>query len=350
MGTIYKRPLSKYWWIRYVKAGKTIFESSRSTRKKDARALLIKREGQVQNGLPVGPRIDKLTWEEAVEDVLNDYRTNGKRSLDHVERRLDKHLTPYFGGWKMVAISTADVRKYIVARQTAVDGRPGAANATVNRELAILKRAFNLAVQGGKILHKPYVPMLRESNVRTGFFEADQLASVLNHLPTYLRPIIQTAAITGWRINSELKPLEWRHIDMAAGEIRLPPEMSKNGRGRIFVMTAALRTILESQWQVHQDLAKSGRIVPFVFVRAGRRVGRFTKAWKNACRAAGLPGKIPHDLRRTAVRAFVRNGIPERVAMSLSGHKTRSVFDRYDIVSGSDLKDAARKLDTAAGQ
>lgn len=105
----------------------------------------------------------------------------------------------------------------------------------------------------------------------------------------------------------------------------------------------------------HQRLKKAGHIVPQVFFRTvaerrggekkPRRIVAFGKAWKAACRAAGCPGRIPHDLRRTAIRRMVRRGIPERVAMMLSGHKKRSVFERYNIVSQGDLHDAARKLD-----
>jgi integrase len=78
-------------------------------------------------------------------------------------------------------------------------------------------------------------------------------------------------------------------------------------------------------------------------------VGSFKRAWMLACRAAGCPGKIPHDLRRTAIRNIVRSGTSESVAMKMSGHKTRSVFDRYDITSSDDLREAARRLDVAAG-
>ena len=104
---------------------------------------------------------------------------------------------------------------------------------------------------------------------------------------------------------------------------------------------------------IHDRLASAGHLTPYVFVREIRGVPkpikRFSKARATACRAAGVPGRIPHDLRRTAVRNLVRAEIPERVAMTLTGHKTRSVFERYNIVSDGDLRDAARRLDALAG-
>jgi integrase len=136
--------------------------------------------------------------------------------------------------------------------------------------------------------------------------------------------------------------------------VRLDAGTTKNNEGRVFVMTDDLRALLEAQHAEHERLKKAEHICPFVFVRLvaderggekkPRQVKAFTKAWKNACRAAGCPGRIPHDLRRTAVRNMVRLGIPERVAMKLTGHKTRSVFERYNIVSDGDLGAVALRL------
>ncbi len=147
-------------------------------------------------------------------------------------------------------------------------------------------------------------------------------------------------------------PLQWRQIDFAAGTVRLDPGTTKNGEGRVFPMTAELRALLEAQ-RAHTDAVQRTveAIIPHVFHRDGRPILYFQKAWRNACTAAGCPGRILHDFRRTAVRDLVRAGIPERVAMQMTGHKTRSVFERYNIVSGRDLKEAATKLEAyLAGQ
>jgi integrase len=146
--------------------------------------------------------------------------------------------------------------------------------------------------------------------------------------------------------------LQWRHVDLKVGEVRLDPGSTKNGEGRVFPFTDDLRRLLEEQHAEHRILRRTGKVVPWVFVRmaANERGGEkhprpirvFTKAWKAACLAAGFPGRIPHDLRRTAVRNMVRRNVGERVAMQLSGHKTRSVFERYNIVSSGDLRTARR--------
>ena len=84
--------------------------------------------------------------------------------------------------------------------------------------------------------------------------------------------------------------------------------------------------------------------------RAGQSVaeGAYNKAWRKARVAAGCLGRIPHDFRRTAVRNLVRAGVPERVAMQLTGHKTRAIFERYNITSPNDLREAALRLDRFA--
>jgi integrase len=375
MGELRKR--GGIWQIRYYRNGQRFEESSGSSKKRVAVDLLRQKEGDGSRGLPVTPQVGKLWFDDAAKDLINDYKINRKKSIDEVARRIEKHLRPHFGNRRMAAIKTADVREFIVKRQsettittkardiTLKDGTvrripertraiDGVSNAEINRELTILKRMFTLAVQSGKLLYRPHIPLLKEDNTRTGFFEPEQFASVYAHLPEPLKPILEFAYITGWRIVSEVLPLEWRQVDLEAGEVRLDPGTTKNGDGRVFPFTDDLRRLLEEQHAEHVKLRKSGKVEPHVFFRmvakgrrgtkAPRPIRSLNKAFEAACIAAGCPGRIPHDLRRTAVRNMVRRGVPERVAMELSGHKTRSVFERYNIVSSGDLRAAAAQL------
>ncbi len=115
-------------------------------------------------------------------------------------------------------------------------------------------------------------------------------------------------------------------------------------------MTRELRDVLEQQRAITENLQRSrGVVCPSVFHRAGQQIKSFRAAFRTACTEAGCPGRVLHDFRRTAVRNLVRAGIPERVAMQMTGHKTRSVFERYNIVSAGDLREAAKRLDAATG-
>jgi integrase len=170
--------------------------------------------------------------------------------------------------------------------------------------------------------------------------------------------------VTGWRINSEVLPLQWRQVDLRVGEVRLDPGTTKNREGRVFYLTPELHQLLKEQRAAADDIQRQKKmIVRHVFFHRsvtkagilGHWTGHgisehgFYHAWRQARTAAGCPGSIPHDFRRTAIRNMVRAGIPERVAMKLSGHKTRSVFDRYNVVSDGDLRDAASRLGHTGG-
>jgi integrase len=202
-----------------------------------------------------------------------------------------------------------------------------------------VRRALKLAE-----LTRPAFSLLREQNVRKGFFERNQFDSVVAHLPDALRPVVAFAYITGWRINSEVLPLDLRQVDFAAGEVRLDPGTTKNDEGRTFPFTHDLRTLLQHQKATVDALKAKGMICPYVFHRDGKPIKNFRHAWITACRNAGVPGRFVHDFRRTAVRNLVRAGVPQSVAKKMTSHKTDSVFQRYDIVSPDDLRVAAARL------
>src|SRR5215467_4706218 len=153
----------------------------------------------------------------------------------------------------------------------------GASNATINRDLITLKRMLTLAVQGGKLTAKPYVPLLKERNVRRGFFEPEQFQRVKAGLPRHMQGIAAFACITSWRTPSEILPLEWAQVDMQAGEVRLEPGATKNEEGRVFPFTTELRKILEGQQQIAEELRAKGIDTRFVFChtvgeKAGQRI------------------------------------------------------------------------------
>jgi integrase len=339
------------YWIQYFVGGKRERENTHSESFEDAKKLLRMREGDVGSG-KLTSASHGLLFKELLEDEVTDYQVNHRRSLRDLKGRL-KHVIPFFGEQKPSAVNAAKIAKYITMRQQESGRYKGTTvtNGSINRELTAVKRAFSLGIQSGKIATMPKIKMLEEKNVRKGFFELTQFQGVRKHLPEDLQPMTTFAYITGWRMRSEIWHLQWsKNVDWNAGIVRLEPGTTKNDEGRIFPFTEELRAILEGQRQKAEALRKEGIICPWVFHRAGQPIREFKRSWKTACKKAGLPGKIPHDFRRTAVRNLVRAGIPESVAMQMTGHKTRSVFDRYNIVDETDLFDAARRLDSHDSQ
>lgn len=329
------------WWLKYYQGGRPVRGSTGTNKETVPRRMLRMREGDVERGIPIVPQTGKITFDDAADDLLNDYKANGKRTHDDTERRIGLHPKPVFKGKRLISISTADVRAYALVRQTT-----GAANGTINRELSALKRMFTLAVLAKTLHAKPHISILREDNVRRGFFERTQFESVCEHFPVPLRAIVTLAYLTGWR-KSEIFSLEWRQVDWAGRVVRFDPGTTKNREGQSFSFTAALEILLKDQHAEHERLKKTGRIVPLVFHRDGKRVHDLRGALEAARKAAGCPGHILHDFRRTAVRNLERAGVPRSAAMAMVGHKTEAISRRYAIVDAGVLRDAAAKIDSA---
>lgn len=349
MGSIYRPKykrkdgtvaVSAVWWLRFYRNGAVIRESTETKKEKVAKELLRQREGDVSRGIPLTSRTNRCTIVELLADVVNDYKVNQRRTIKDAMRRV-RYLTEAFGERKAASITGADVRAYAAKRL-----ETGLSNASVNHELKCLGKAFRMGIEAGKVTVRPQITKLKENNVRRGFFERSQFESLRAKFAAPIQAVVTFLYVTGWRVRSEVLPLQWRQVDLAAGTVRLDPGTTKNGDGRVFHITAELREVLEAQRAYTDQVQREkGAIIPHVFHRDGLPIREFKRAWVTACKAAGCPGMLRHDFRRTAVRNSVRAGIPERVAMTMTGHKTRSVFERYNIVSEGDLIDAARKLD-----
>jgi integrase len=336
---------SAVWWISYSVRGKRHKESSESTNRADAVRLLKKRHGDAQAGKPVGSQVERTTLDDLISMVEADYAANARRSAERIPYAA-AHLREYFGGTiKACEITSDRITAYLAHR---LDAK--AARATANYEQALLNRGFRLASRAGRVAMVPHISMLKTDNVRQGFFEKAQLDAVLRHLPEHLRPLVTAGYLTGWR-RGELLSRLWRHVDLKDGWLRLEVGETKNGRGRAFPINAMpeLRELLLVQFERKTAIEKKiGQIVSLVFFNPdGSAISDFRKAWRSACRAAGCPGRLFHDFRRTAVRNLERSGVSRSASMALTGHLTAAVFARYSIVDSAVLEEAVEKYASA---
>jgi integrase len=340
-GTVYQRGAT--WWIQYSHRGKVQRESSHSSERKDAVKLLKKRTTQTSNGQVIGPSAEKVTLGEMLAALMSDYRIKENRTIATV-RHFARNLLEHFGADARAIDLTADkIAGYIEARQ-----RTELANASINRETSSLRHAFGLMVSAKRLIHDhvPSVPKLPEASPRRGFLEPADFVRLQAALPAYLREPAKFLYLTGWR-KGAMRSLMWMRdteLEMGpsgtitGGTIELQPENSKNKKGSRLRLKGELLEVIRAVWSDRKPEC------PFIFHNDGLPIGDFRKAWKAACKAANLNGLLVHDLRRSCARNLVRAGVPERVAMSVTGHLTRSMFDRYNIVAESDLESAMERV------
>lgn len=176
--------------------------------------------------LSVKERAKESVYEDLEQMLLDHYRTNGLRSLARIEGAL-QHLRGFFSRALAMEVLPDRILRYIAYRQ-----EQKAANATINRELAALRRMFILGERSEKVVRRPHIALLQELNARKGFLEPDVFRAVVAAPPDDLKPLIEAAYLTGWRLRSELLTRQWEHVDFKAGWLRLKPGETKNGEGR----------------------------------------------------------------------------------------------------------------------
>ena len=343
-GRVYLR--GTIWWIKYYRHGRPYRESSCSRECVRAERLLKRRLAEIETGQFRGLTAERVRFDELAADLQTDYRINQRKSADRCSLSI-KHLGRFFGGWRAAEITTDKIRTYIARRLD-----DGAANGTINRELATLKRMFNMAIRSGKLRDKPFVEMLKERNVRSGFVDDKEYECLARFYPElWWRAYLAVSYNFGWR-KANMLSLRVRQVDLLNQTICLYPGTTKNDEGQTVKMTVEVYELL-------RECVRRKNPEDHVFTRKnGRPVKDFRGKWRKACLKLGLArmepqdngrskyvGLVIHDLRRSAVRNLERSGVPRSVAMKITGHKTESVYRRYAIVSESDLADAARKLE-----
>jgi integrase len=257
--------------------------------------------------------------------IKADYVRHNRRSWETVEHCL-KAIRKFFPYDTLLQIG-AKIEEYQDARL-----KQGAARATVNRECAYLRRGYKLLLEANRISAVPVIKMLEGENVREGFINVadfEAAAALIKNGDT--RDTVQFQYGSAWR-SKEVAGLEWIKVDLSDWVIRLSRKNSKNKKPRTLVLVGDLKEIIVRR------LAKRLPDCPFVFHRSGKPIMSFTKAFRTACKSVGLTGIVPHDMRRSGVRNLRRAGNDEHDCMEISGHKTRAVFDRYDIIDEDDQR------------
>ena len=364
-GRIFSRKGSAALWCAYYLRGKEYRESTGQSDPAKAEKYLkhrLKEVGADQIGAKpfIGPRQERMKISELLNALEADYKLRGKESPQF--RAHLKHIREYFGAWRSIEVTAESVDKFITERQ-----ETGTAAATINRSTQLLAQAFKLAIERKHLSSAPQIRHLSEKgNARQGFFNDVDFHALSGKLPEYLHDFARFGYLTGWR-KGEIASLRWEDVD--SDTIRLKGVNAKNGQGRI-VLGGELGELIERRKADRQVKTSTGVMLSaWVFHNEGKPVGDFRKAWASASVAAGLglficrdckqpvnghrceqcraevkySGRLFHDFRRTGVRNMVRAGVPERVAMTISGHKTRSIFDRYNIVNEADLRDAMQR-------
>ena len=291
-------------------------------------------------------RLHTVTVTELLDDLQAHYETTGRRSPKEAKRRIAP-LRDYFKGWKAAEVNAAAWDRYVVERRR----RDRVSNATLNRALCFLLRAFRLGFERHKVAQIPIIHELKESAPRQGFLERADFEAIVQHLDPVAALGCRIAYTLAWR-RSEVFKLERRHVNLDTGALTL--DKTKNGDSRRAYLPADLVAELrEHLTKVDALQVRLGRVFRRVFVYTGRwaghQVGDFRVAWAEACKAAGRPGAIFHDLRRSGVRNMVRAGVSETVAMKISGHRTSSMFRRYNITSDEDLRAVAERMGMSSG-
>ncbi len=323
-GSIYQR--NGRWWCNYCVDSVRHRESCKTTDREEALAYLHRKQGRLASGELLTP--DRVRVRDLFALLVEDYDVRGVAQAYIAGVKIKSILIPKVGDIKASKLTTAQVKEYIRDRLKEVK------SSTVNRELALLHRAYQLGYQHDPplVARVPYFLKLPEGEPRKGFLKPDTYRRLLFELPEELRLLFVIAYHVGLRRGALLR-IKWSQVDLGASCIWMEGKRANRKPEPIAV-------------PIYGDMAKFIEMQPrdseYLFARRSKPIKDFRESWKQACQRAGVPNLLFHDLRRTAVRNLRRAGVAETVIMKITGHRTRSVFERYNIADQTDTQEAGR--------
>lgn len=341
-GRIFARGRKGVLWIAWHDGDGEHRESTKSTDRRVADKMLRERLKSKEQGTRFVPGARRVSVGQLLVG-LREFHEDRTKSWPRI-RQSAAHLHEHFGeGAKATGIDFSALEGYVKARR-----REGAAPATIRNELATLSQAFKLARKRGLLATAPVFPTVTVRNTRTACFTDAELAALLAALSCPVGAVAEFASLTGWRLR-ECVGLRWDRVSFEEKLLRLRPEETKNGRGRVFPygtsprLAGLLDRQRQARWQVERE---RGVQVDHVFHRGGRPITdkALFHVWQAACKRAGLADRHFHDLRRYAAQRLVKAGVARTEAMALMGHETESMFVRYALNDLPMLEKAVAKV------
>lgn len=336
------------WWYQFNVNGQQVRVStelrggSPGNPPKEVQLWVARKLVELAKGAPA--KAESVTFNQIADALVARYRAENRPTLPNLINRL-RPLRAYFGERKAVSITTSDMAAYLAHRRD----HDGAAVATCNLEKNFASRAFAVAVEDRVLQAAPKFRALPGSRVRQGIIEEEAFKQIVSLMPEELRAYTWFLRLTGWR-RSEPSRLRWANVSWEAQDLLLLRSKTDRPRRLPFKKYAALHSLLLMQRAYCDEIQKRGIIVEWVFPRAD---GKQTKddalyrAWVKARMIAGYPKAIPHDLRRSVARKGELTHTARGVTMALMGVTTQAVFQRYAILTQTDLEDGLGQFSEA---
>lgn len=340
------------WTVRYK--GRD-YSTGESDGKKAEKYLLAVISGQdpkkAEKGAPPWTRAlaetvvtDGVLMSEVLDLFIEDSERRKLASASGNKGIVTNYLRPFFGTIPASSLTTRLFNRY---RDLRIESEKEPTPATVNREMAALKRALNYCMKelDPPLLSRyPKITMLKESDPRQGFVTHEHYVRLKSALPDYMVPLFVAGYHVGRR-RQELLEIEHGEVDLGAAvpNFRVYPDAAKNGKGSVVPVYGEMLPVFREQ------IASTKRNFPgcrLLFHKNGHPIQKneaFYGAWEKACALVGLEGMLFHDLRRTACKMLIDAGNSRQEAMLITGHLTESAFNRYHIMDQKTIDTAAQR-------